>query len=57
MKKTTTRRWVQLLAPLLLAGCATTRLPSTPGETAPPQLADAAAEQIRQVLFSDSSPW
>jgi hypothetical protein len=27
-----------------------------PGETAPPQLADAAAEQIRQVLFSDSSP-
>ncbi len=37
MKKTTTRPWMLLLAPLLLAGCATTRLPSTPGEPAPPQ--------------------
>lgn len=27
-----------------------------PGETVPAQLADAAAEQIRQVLFSDASP-
>ncbi len=36
-KKKTTRLWMLLFAPLLLAGCATTRLPSTPGETAPPQ--------------------
>jgi outer membrane protein, multidrug efflux system len=37
MKTTTTRLWTLLFGPLVLAGCATARLPSTPGETAPPQ--------------------
>ena len=52
MKHTTRRRWLPLLAgllaPVLLAACATPRLPSTPSETAPERWRSDAAARWRQ---------